>query len=168
MRVQFFQTMIRSNATAVRALRSRRWGAHRTSCPRCVIATAYPVRAAQWRCGRCRYTFGVLTGTWAAALRVQPTTLLWLIKLFELELTAAQAAVQTGVSYPTALKAFTVLRRAILAEAAPSLLRHEVEADERATSGRAARAGTGGRARDAGRRPRYQCSGSWSAGAKCR
>jgi transposase len=70
------------------------------------------------------------TGTWAGLSRVPDTTWLWLVKLFELELTASQAAVQTGVSYPTALKAFTVLRRAILARAEPELARREIEADE--------------------------------------
>lgn len=130
MRVQAFQTMIRSDAAARHALRSHRWAGKRTRCPRCVRAPASRLGEGRFRCRRCHYTFGVLTGTWAGQLRVQPVTLLWLLKLFELELTAAQAAVQTGVSYPTALKAFTVVRRAILAEAAPTLLRHEVEADE--------------------------------------
>jgi transposase len=70
------------------------------------------------------------TGTWAGLSRVPDATWLWLVKLFELELTASQAGVQTGVSYPTALKAFTLLRRAILATAEPELARREIEADE--------------------------------------
>ena len=48
-----------------------------------------------------------------ARCRLAPRTWLWLIKLFELEVTALQAAGQAGVSYPTALRAFTTLRRAI-------------------------------------------------------
>lgn len=131
MRVQVFQTMVRSDASASRALRARRWGAgQRTRCIRCDFWRAYPLADGRWRCARCAHTFGTLTGTWAGQLRVRPTTLLWLLKLFELELTASQAAVQTGVSYPTALKAFTLVRRAVLAEAEPELFRREVEADE--------------------------------------
>jgi transposase len=78
----------------------------------------------------CSYTFGVRTGTWAGLSRVPNVTWLWLVKLFELELTARQAAIQTGVSYPTAHKAFLLLRRAVLAEAEPTLFRQDVEADE--------------------------------------
>jgi transposase len=140
MRIQRFQTMVGSAASAVRALRQSRWGP-RTRCPRCTSDGYAQARVwalsekRRWRCQRCRYTFGLLTGTWAGQLRVLPATWLWLVKLFELELTALQAARQTGVSYPTALKAFTVLRRAILAREGPEspefeLLRREVEADE--------------------------------------
>ena len=141
MRVQHFQTMVRSEAAALRALRQRRWpGA--VQCVRCGAARPlYRLAEGRWRCGACRsaaagaYTFGARTGTWAGQSRVPAVTWLWLVKLFELELTARQAAVQTGVSYPTALAVFTALRRAILAgEGRDSpefeLLRQEVEADE--------------------------------------
>jgi transposase len=127
--------MVASEASAIRALRQRRFGP-RTCCPRCAAedavtrARAWPLAEGRWRCQRCRYTFGLRTGTWAGRVRGPVATWLWLLKLFELELTASQAAIQTGVSYPTALKAFTVIRRAILAEAEPELLRREVEADE--------------------------------------
>jgi len=60
----------------------------------------------------------------------------WLVKLFELAVTARQAAAQTGVSHPTALGVFTTIRRAILAVEEPSLLRREVEADESYFGGR--------------------------------
>jgi transposase len=129
MRVQHFQTMVRSPTSAWRALRQRRWG-RVTRCLRCRTRFVWRLASLRWRCSRCGYTFGVRTGTWAGLVRVPDVTWLWLVKLFELELTASQAAVQTGVSYPTALKAFTLLRRAVLAEAEPALFRHEVEADE--------------------------------------
>jgi transposase len=130
--IRDFQTMVRSPSSAWRTLRSRRWGAQRMRCPACEATSPYRLREGRWRCRRriCNYTFGVRTGTWAGLSRVPDDTWLWLVKLFELELTASQAAVQLGLSYPTTLKGFTLLRRAILAEAAPTLLRHEVEADE--------------------------------------
>jgi transposase len=62
--------------------------------------------------------------------RVPATTWLWLIKLFELELVAQRAGSQLGLSYPTALRAFTTMRRAILADHDLELLQREVEADE--------------------------------------
>jgi transposase len=141
MRVQHFQTMVRSEPAALRTLRQRRWpGA--VHCPRCEAARPlYRLAEGRWRCGACRsavagaYTFGVRTGTWAGCSRVAAVTWLWLVKLFELELTARQAAVQTGVSYPTALAVFTTLRRMLLAQEGRdspefALLRREVEADE--------------------------------------
>jgi transposase len=141
MRVQHFQTMIRSELAAQRTLRQRRW-AGTVRCPRCAAARPlYRLTEGRWRCGACRsaaagaYTFGVRTGTWAGQSRVPAVTWLWLVKLFELELTARQAAVQTGVSYPTALAVFTTLRRMLLAQEGRdspefALLRREVEADE--------------------------------------
>ena len=124
--------MVRSPASALRALRRSRWAGGRTRCPLCGMTAAYALAERRWRCRRraCGYTFGVRTGTWAGQGRVPDVTWLWLVKLFELELTASQAALQTGVSYPTALKAFTLVRRAILGAAEPELLRREVEADE--------------------------------------
>ena len=132
MRVQIFQTMVRSPGSAWRALCQRRWPTARMRCPLCERTQPYRLREGRWRCRRraCGYTFGVRTATWAGQSRVPNVTWLWLVKLFELELTASQAALQTGVSYPTALKAFTLIRRAILAAAEPALLRREVEADE--------------------------------------
>ena len=131
MRILEFQTMIRSEASAHRALRQRRWS-DGTRCLRCDSRQLYRLAEGRYRCGHCRYTFGVRTRTWAGQVRVSARTWLWLVKLFELELTASQAAVQTGVSYPTARKAFTTLRRAILATEVPAspFLQREVEADE--------------------------------------
>jgi transposase len=141
MRVQHFQTMIRSELAAQRTLRQRRWPGV-VHCPRCDAARPlYRLAEGRWRCGACRgaaagaYTFAVRTGTWAGCSRVPAVTWLWLVKLFELELTARQAAVQTGVSYPTALAVFTTLRRMLLAQEGRDspefgLLRREVEADE--------------------------------------
>ena len=43
---------------------------------------------------------------------------------------AQRAGVQLGLSYPTALRAYTTVRRAMLASAEPALFQQEVEADE--------------------------------------
>lgn len=136
MRVQHFQTMVRSPTSAARTLRQRRWPSGRAHCLRCdARGGVWGLADARWRCGACGYTFAVRTGTWAGQSRVPDVTWLWLVKLFELERTARQAAVQTGVSYPTTLAVFTTLRRAILAREGRdspefALLRREVEADE--------------------------------------
>src|SRR4051812_17282767 len=152
MRVQQFQSMVRSPASAHRALVQRRVPAPWQACPVCGTTRPYRVHDGRWRCRvrACGYTYGVRTGTWAGLSRVPDVTWLWLVKLFELELTASQAAVQTGVSYPTAHKAFMLLRRAVLATAEPELFRQEVEADEsyfgprKPTRGRGVPRGRGG------------------------
>jgi transposase len=57
---------------------------------------------------------------------------LLLIKLFELEVSARKASVQLGLSYPTTLKGFDILRKVIVRELSRSeeVLRGEIEADE--------------------------------------
>src|SRR5690349_14336664 len=124
-RIQQSQAMIRGPASARRTLVQRRDPPPWFACLVCGARRPYGLDDGRWRCRvrTCGYTFGVRTGTWAGLSRVPDVTWLWLVKLFELELTASQAAVQTGVSYPTAHKAFTLLRRAVLATAEPELFR---------------------------------------------
>ncbi|RKX18120.1 MAG: IS1595 family transposase [Candidatus Zixiibacteriota bacterium] len=57
---------------------------------------------------------------------------LWLIKLFELELSARKASIQLGLSYPTVLKCYDIIRRSIVADSRDRrlLLSGEVEMDE--------------------------------------
>jgi transposase len=130
MSVHQFEKLIRSDRAALEALAQRRWGAAGPHCIRCETTRLYRLKEGRYRCAQCRHTFGEFTGTWLAEVRIAPRTWLWVLKLFELEVTALQAARQTGLSYPTVLRAFTVIRRAILAREEPSLLREEVEADE--------------------------------------
>jgi transposase len=73
-----------------------------------------------------------------------------LIKLFEIEVSARKAGTQLGLSYPTALKGFDILRRVDLQEQSRSdeVLKGEIEADEsyfgRKRKGKRGR-GTGGK-----------------------
>lgn len=136
MRVKAFETLIFKPSAARRLLRHLRYKNGRVFCHACGGRRVYRLAQGRYRCRRCRLTFGLLTGTWLAQCRIELSTWLWLIKLFELEVTARQAAIQTGVSYPTALRAFTTIRRAILAMDQPQLLRREVEADESYFGGR--------------------------------
>jgi transposase len=56
---------------------------------------------------------------------------LWLIKLFELEVSARKICEQIDLSYPTVLKALTVIRMAIVANSPDlQLLAGEIELDE--------------------------------------
>ena len=138
MSIRNFQRFIRSEETARRVVHRYRFaggvGARGNlppaRCPRCATDRAYVLASGRWRCRACRYTFGLFTDTWLEACRLPALTWLWVIKLFELELVAQQAGRQLGLSYPTALRAFTTVRRALLAAAEPTLFQREVEADE--------------------------------------
>ena len=137
MRSHEFETLIRSPARARARLRRLRWDDGGVkNCLRCSSVLLYPLKEGRYRCSVCGYTFGDFTGTWFGESRVKVTSWLWLIKLFELEVTAFQAASQTGISYPTVLRVFTAIRRAVLAQERPELLRQEVEADESYFGGR--------------------------------
>ena len=137
MSIRNFQRFVRSDTTAAAVVHRYRFAGAlargplpRAQCPRCATPGAYGLSDGRWRCGACRYTFGLLTETWLEACRLSPLTWLWVIKLFELELVAQQAGLQLGLSYPTILRAFTTIRRALLAAAEPTLLHATVEADE--------------------------------------
>ena len=105
----------------------------RKICPRCEGRKRYVLGTrGRFRCAGCRYTFGPFTGRWLGQLRLSARQWLWVVKLFELEVSARKMAQQLAVSYPTALRAVTTLRRSLVAgtPGGQELLRGEVEADE--------------------------------------
>jgi transposase len=69
---------------------------------------------------------------WLNKLNISFKKWLWIIKLFELEISARKIAQQVQLSYPTVLKAVTVIRVSIVANAqyAQGLLHAEIELDE--------------------------------------
>lgn len=136
MDLKSFEKLITSDSAAYRLIRHKRYKNGRVFCHGCGHRKVYRLSEGRYRCRRCRYTFGLLTGTWMAQSKVPLSRWFWLLKLFELEVTAYQAAAQVGVSYPTALRVFTIIRRAILAQEEPELLRREVELDESYFGGR--------------------------------
>jgi transposase len=144
MDLKTFEKLVSKASAAHRLVRHRRYKNGRVFCHACGHRKTYRLSEGRYRCGRCRHTFGLLTGTWLGQSKVTLSRWLWLVKLFELEVTPHQAARQVGISYPTAWRVFTLIRRAILAGEEPMLLKHEVEADESYFGGR--RKGRRGRA----------------------
>ncbi len=95
------------------------------------------IRRQRLLCPGCRYEFGDFTGTHLSLLRIEFREWLWLLKLFDLEVSARKAAKQLGLSYPTVLKGFQVIRQAIAAQDRDfAFLKGEVEADEAYFGGR--------------------------------
>lgn len=138
MNVKAFENLIKSENRARLYLRKKAWKNKRLFCTRCRSKKIYRIVAKRYRCKKCRYTFHDFTDRWINKLNCSFKTWLWLIKLFELEVSANRTAIQCGVSYPTALKAFDVIRYAILAasEDAEQLLAGEIEIDESYFGGR--------------------------------
>ena len=136
MDLKTIEKLVKSGSSAYRLLRHKRYKTGCVFCHGCGHRRVYRLGEGRYRCGRRGYTFGLLTGTWLEQSKVKLPTWLWLLKMFELEVTAYQAAAQVGVSYPTALRVFTIIRRAILTWEQPELLRQKVEADESYFGGR--------------------------------
>jgi transposase len=101
-------------------------------CPRCRGKEFYFMSSGRIRCSNCKIDYNPFFDTCFGRLRMSCISWLLLIKLFELEVSARKASIQLGVSYPTALKGFDILRSAILQELSRSdeTLKGEIEADE--------------------------------------
>ena len=131
MDLKAFESLVRSENTAKRFLTKLCWKNYRRFCIRCNNYQIYRIVGKRFRCKRCGYTFHDLTGRWINLLRISCRQWLWLIKLFELELSARKIAEQIDLSYPTVLKALTVIRMAIVANSPnQQLLAGEIEVDE--------------------------------------
>jgi transposase len=107
-------------------------------CPRCRNYKIYRIIGKRYRCKRCGYTFHDFAGRWLNELKVSCKKWLWIIKLFELEVSAYKISQQTGLSYPTSLKAVDIIRYSIVSQAhdAEELLGGEIELDEAYFGGR--------------------------------
>ena len=84
------------------------------------------------RCSNCKIDYNPFFDTSFCGLRISCVSWLLLIKLLKLEMSAPKASIQLGLSYPTTLKGFDILRGVVLRELSRSddVLRGEIEADE--------------------------------------
>lgn len=138
MDLKSFESLIKSENSARLFLAKLCWKNSHRFCTRCRSRKIYRIVGKRFRCKRCGYTFHDFTGRWVNRLRISYKNWLWVIKLFELELSARRIAQQTGLSYPTVLKAVNVIRTSIVASSpeASELLGGVVEMDESYFGGR--------------------------------
>lgn len=138
MRIKGLEILVRSENRARLFFVKLCWKNYRRFCIRCRSYKVYRLRGKRYRCSRCRYTFTDFTGRWINKLRISYKKWLWVIKLFELEVSARKIAQQVDLSYPTVLKAVHLIRMAILAaeRGADEFLKGEVEIDETYFGGR--------------------------------
>jgi len=138
MNVKEFQDLIKSKKSSLSYLRNYCWPSSQLFCPKCKGTKIYVIKNYRYRCGECRYSFTDLTGRYLGQIRLEPQKALWLIKLFELDLTALQCSKQLDISYPTAAKAYCLIRTSVRnpAEGRGVFARCRVEVDEAYFGGR--------------------------------
>lgn len=104
----------------------------------CTTCRSYRIHDKKYRCKRCGYKFHDFTIRWLNKVKISYKKWLWIIKLFELEVSARKIAQQVQLSYPTVLKAVTIIRVAIIANTkdARDLLNGEIELDKSYFGGR--------------------------------
>lgn len=138
MDVKSFQLLVITENNARRFLAKACWKNYRRFCSRCKSYECSRIAGRRFRCRRCGYTFHDFTGRWINTVKISARDWLWIIKLFELELSARRIAAQVKLSYPTVLKAVNVIRMSIVASTpdAAELLSGEIEMDETYFGGR--------------------------------
>jgi transposase len=132
MDIKSFHLIVRKENIARRFLAKRLWKNYRRFCIRCKSYKVYRLSDGWFRCKRCGYTYFEWTGRWLGKLKISAIDWLWIIKLFELELSTRKIAKQVSISYPTVLKAVDLIRRSIVTESKGdrNLIEGEVEMDE--------------------------------------
>ncbi|MBI3319117.1 MAG: transposase [Candidatus Omnitrophica bacterium] len=90
--VDAFHRRIQTERKARKYLRKRVWKNGRKFCTRCHGYRVYQTVGVRYRCRRCRYTFSDWTGRWLGQLKITATQWLWVLKLFELEVSAWRMA----------------------------------------------------------------------------
>jgi transposase len=138
MNLNSFQALISTENRARLFFRKACWKKGLVFCTRCKSRKIYRILGKRYRCKRCKYTFTDFSGRWINKLNISPKDWLWVIKLFELDVSARKASKQLALSYPTVLRAFDTIRYGIIAnsEDRELLLQGEVEIDESYFGGR--------------------------------
>jgi len=138
MKIKSFETVIVSENKARLFFERLCWKNYRRFCTRCRSYKIYRLSGKRYRCSRCRYTFTDFTGRWIGKLRISYKKWLWILKLFELEISTRKIAEQVELSYPTVLKAVNLIRMTIISasKSADEFLQGEIEIDETYFGGR--------------------------------
>lgn len=131
MKLESFEFVVKSENRARLYLRKFWWKKGHVFCSRCNSYKIYRLLKKRYRCQRCKYTFHDFSNRWLNEIKISPKKWLWIIKLFELEISTRRIAQQMGLSYPTTLKAIQLIRRSIWQNTvAPDWMDGTVEMDE--------------------------------------
>jgi transposase len=114
MNVLDFEKLVRNDKTATHYMLTRCSMVAAVRCPSCSGVRLYEVEnGRRRRCPGCGHTFNPFAGRYLNNVKLSANEWLWVVKLFELETSATVIASETGISYPTALKAIDTIRGAI-------------------------------------------------------
>jgi transposase len=114
MNVLDFEKLVRNEQTAMHYMLTRCSMVAGFRCPSCSGDRLYEVEnGKRRRCPGCGHTFNPFAGRYLNNVKISANEWLWIVKLFELETSATVIASETGISYPTALKAIDTIRSAI-------------------------------------------------------
>jgi|WetSurMetagenome_2_1015567.scaffolds.fasta_scaffold41201_3 transposase len=114
MNVLDFEKLVRNEKTAMHYMLTRCSMVAGLRCPSCSGERLYEVESGKRRrCPECGHTFNPFAGRYLNNVKLSANEWLWIVKLFELETSATVIASETGISYPTALKAIDTIRSAI-------------------------------------------------------
>jgi len=127
-----FSKIITDKSTALEFLCKQYKTNDAVCCPSCNSEKYYITARGKMRCKNCKIDYKPFRGTWLDIISIDFVKWLALIKLFDLGISARRAAVESNVSYPTALNAFDCIRYAILYRLAETdhQIKGEIEADE--------------------------------------
>jgi transposase len=114
MEIFSFEKIARNDRAAERYLLDSCSRAGPIECASCGAGKLYVIEnGARRRCARCGRSFRPWSGRWIGEMKISARKLLWIVKLFELDLNASSISSETAVSYPTVLRALDVIRRSI-------------------------------------------------------
>jgi transposase len=125
MALNSLESLLRSERRPYLYLISKAWRKNRRYCVRCHSSKIYRLADKRYRCAICGYTFHDFTRRWLGELNLTARQWLWMLKLFELEVPPPRMAKEVGISYPTALKATYLIRRAIAQSSGENVRRRE-------------------------------------------
>lgn len=127
-----FSKIISDKPTALKFLCNEYEKKNTIRCTSCNSKKHYVISRGKLRCKDCKIDYKPFQNTWIDVINIDYTKWFVLIKLFDLGISARRAAVESDVSYPTALNAFDCIRCAILHNLAKTddILKGEIEADE--------------------------------------
>jgi len=138
MNLNTFESLCKTENKARLYFKKYCWKKRHVFCTTCRSYKIYRIPDKRYRCKRCGYKFHDFSGRWINKLNISFKQWLWIIKLFELEVSARKIAQQVELSYPTVLKAVTIIRIAVVAHTkdAKDLFNGEIELDESYFGGR--------------------------------
>ncbi|MFI5304048.1 MAG: IS1595 family transposase [Nitrospiria bacterium] len=112
--INTFEPLVKTERSATCYIAKFCWEKHRRFCLRCKNHKIYAIRRQRYRCKCCKYEFSDWTGRWIGRLSISAKDWLWIVKLFELEISAMKASRQLNLSNATVLKAFEIIRQSLM------------------------------------------------------